>query len=58
MEATTEAPNNGRLAWAVLCKTPSGKGEVVRVTNHEDADAAVRENPELFWKSGPFILPN
>jgi hypothetical protein len=57
MEATTAAPNNGRLAWAVLCKTPSGKGEVVRVTDHEDADAAVRENPELFWKSGPFVLP-
>jgi hypothetical protein len=57
MEATTAALNNGRLAWAVLCKTPSGKGEVVRVTDHEDADAAVRENPELFWKSGPFVLP-
>lgn len=57
MEGTISAVNNSRLAWAVLCKTPSGKGEVVRVTNHDDADAAVRENPEMFWKSGPFVLP-
>lgn len=57
MEGATTTPNNSRLAWAVLCQTPSGRGEIVRVTSHEDADAAVRENPDLFWKSGPFVLP-
>jgi len=57
MEASISAGSSSRLAWAILCKTPSGKGEVVRVTNHEDADAAVRENPDMFWKSGPFVLP-
>lgn len=57
MEAATAAGINGRLAWAVLCKTPSGRGEIVRLTNHEDADAAVSENPDLYYKSGPVILP-
>ncbi len=57
MEGAAATGANTRLAWAVLCKTPSGKGEVIKITNHEEADDAVRENPELFWKSGPFVLP-
>ena len=46
-----------RLAWAVLAKTPSGRGEVIQITDHLGADEAVRSNPELYWKSGPFVLP-
>lgn len=57
MEGATTTNSNGRLAWAVLCKTPSGRGEIVRVTSHEDADAAVSENPDLYYKSGPVVLP-
>jgi hypothetical protein len=45
-----------KLAWAVLAQTPSGRSEVIKVTDHEDADRTVKDNPEVFYKSGPFIL--
>jgi hypothetical protein len=46
-----------RLAWAVLCQTPSGRSEVIKVTDCDEADRAIQENPELYFKSGPFVLP-
>lgn len=46
-----------RLAWAVLCQTPSGRSEVIKVTDCDEADETIRENPELYFKSGPFVLP-
>lgn len=47
---------NGKLAWAILAQRPDGKSEVIKVTDHEEADQAVKENPTLFWKSGPFVI--
>jgi hypothetical protein len=54
---TPQESNSGRLAWAVLAKTPTGRSEVIKVTDHEDADLTVQDNPKLLFKSGPFILP-
>lgn len=44
------------LAWAVLIQGANGRSEVFKVTNHEDADRTIKENPGRFYKSGPFIL--
>lgn len=55
--AIPQATSGGRLAWAVLAKTPTGRSEVIKVTDHEDADRTVQDNPKLLFKSGPFILP-
>ena len=46
-----------RLAWAVLAQTPSGRSEVIKVTDHEDADRTIQDNPTIYFKSGPFVLP-
>jgi hypothetical protein len=51
--AKTKTP---QMSWAVLSKAVNGRSEVIKVTNHEEADQAVRENPEAFYKSGPFML--
>ena len=46
-----------KLAWAVLTKgSPSSTSEVVKVTDHEEADQTVRDNPGVYYKSGPFLL--
>ena len=46
-----------KLAWAVLTKGSStSSSEVVKVTGHEEADQTVRDNPGVYYKSGPFIL--
>ena len=44
-----------QMSWAVLSKAVNGRSEVIKVTNHEDADQAV-DNPEAFYKAGPFML--
>jgi hypothetical protein len=46
----------GKLAWAILAQRPDGKSEVIKITNHEEADQAVKDNPTLWYKSGPFVL--
>ena len=51
--AKTKTP---QMSWAVLSKAINGRSEVIKVTNHEEADQTVRENPEAFYKSGPFML--
>ena len=44
-----------KLAWAVLTKgSPTSTSEVVKVTGHEEADQTVRDNPGVYYKSGPF----
>ncbi len=43
-----------KLAWAILTKT--NPSEVIKVTNHEEADQTVKDNPEVYYKSGPFLL--
>ena len=46
-----------KLVWAVLTKgSPSSTSEVVKVTGHEEADQTVRDNPGVYYKSGPFLL--
>jgi hypothetical protein len=47
---------NGKLAWAILAQRPDGKSEVIKVTDHEEADQAVKDNPDIYYKSGPFVL--
>lgn len=54
MESTTESPV--KLAWAVLVKGANGRSEVIKVTDHEDADQTILSNPQMFYKSGPFVL--
>lgn len=54
MEAQNKS--TGKLAWAILAQRPDGKSEVIKITNHEEADQAVREHPNLWYKSGPFML--
>lgn len=46
-----------RLAWAVLTKGSSTRAsEVIKVTDHTEADRAVQESPNMYYKSGPFIV--
>ena len=48
---------NKKLAWAVLTKTTAtGRSEVIKVTDHEEADRTVQEDPSTYYKSGPFLL--
>jgi len=51
--AKTKTP---QMSWAVLSKAVNGRSEVIKVTNHEEADQAVRDNPKAFYKAGPFML--
>ncbi len=46
-----------KLAWAVLTKSSGTScSEVVKVTDHEEADQTVKDNPGVYYKSGPFLL--
>jgi len=54
MENTVSS--SGKLAWAVLAHTPSGRSEIIKVTDHEDADQTIQNNPTLYYKSGPIWL--
>lgn len=56
METTTAKETACRMAWAVLSRPVNGRSEVIKITDHEDADQAVQEHPDLFYKSGPFML--
>ncbi len=48
--------NSIKLVWAVLAQGPSGRSEVVKITDHEDADRTIQNNPTLYHKSGPIVL--
>lgn len=52
----TEDVGPARLAWVVLSRPINGRSEVIKITNHEGADQAVLDNPQLFYKSGPVLL--
>jgi hypothetical protein len=54
--ANSMTTNGGRLAWAVLAQTPTGRSEVIKVTDHADADRTIQDNPGVYYKAGPFIL--
>ena len=46
-----------KLAWAVLTKkTGSSNSEVIKETGHEEADQTVKDTPEVYYKSGPFLV--
>ena len=53
---TTTATKKSTMAWAVLSKAVNGRSEVIKVTNCDEADRTVQENPGLLYKSGPFFL--
>lgn len=56
MEKTMEKTTAHRMAWAVLSRPVNGRSEVIKITDHEDADQTVQDHPDLFYKSGPFVL--
>ena len=50
-------PPAKKLACAVLTKGSSTScSEVVKVTDHAEADQTVKDNPGVYYKSGPFLL--
>ena len=53
----TTNPPAKKLAWAVLTKgSPTSASEVIKVTDHAEADQTVKDNPGVYYKSGPFLL--
>ena len=57
MGIPSESNRIHNLAWAVLANNvATGKAEVVKVTNQDDADATVQNDPNIYYKSGPFVL--
>ena len=56
MEEAMERPT--RLAWAVLSKTATGRSDVIKITEDpNEVDETIRNNPNLFYKSGPIVIP-
>ena len=57
MGIPSESNRIHNLAWAELANNvATGKAEVVKVTNQDDADATVQNDPNIYYKSGPFVL--
>jgi len=56
MEDMSQNNRKTKLAWAVLAQSPSGKSEVVKITDCDDADETVQNDPNIYYKSGPFLL--
>ena len=57
MLSMQETNSPKKLAWAVLTKgSATSCSEVVKVTDHTEADKTVKDNPDVYYKSGPFIL--
>ena len=55
MNTSNEHPIN--LVWTVLTKTPTGKSEVIKVVrDYHEADLAVQEYPDVYYKSGPIPI--
>ena len=48
--------NSTKLVWAVIAQGPSGRSEVIKITDHEDADRTIQANPSLYHKSGPIVM--
>ena len=54
---TNRGINNRELAWAVLSKAKGSQlSQVIKVTNHIDADETVAAQPDTLYKSGPFYI--
>ena len=46
-----------QLAWAVLSKANGSQlSQVIKVTNHIEADETVAAQPDTLYKSGPFYI--
>ena len=57
METVALKEKPKRLAWAVLTKGSNTRAsEVIKVTDHTEADRTVQESPSMYYKSGPFIV--
>ena len=54
---TNKGITNRELAWAVLSKAKGSQlSQVIKVTNHIDADETVAAQPDTLYKSGPFYI--
>ena len=54
---TNRGINNRELAWAVLSKAKGSQlSQVIKVTNHIEADETVAAQPDTLYKSGPFYI--
>lgn len=57
MENSNQNTTGTNLAWAVLSLgKDTGRSEVIKITNHSEADQYVQSDPGLYYKSGPFVL--
>ena len=57
MENMNTPSNPSHLAWDVLSQSnATGRSEVIKITDYADADAFVQNDPNLYYKSGPFVL--
>ena len=55
MNTSNENPIN--LVWTVMAKYGNGRSEVIKVVrDYHDADLAVQDNPDIFYKSGPIPI--
>ena len=46
-----------QLAWAVLSKAKGSQlSQVIKITNHIEADETVAAQPDTLYKSGPFYI--
>ena len=46
-----------QLAWAVLSNAKGSQlRQVIKVTNHIEADETVAAQPDTLYKSGPFYI--
>jgi hypothetical protein len=46
-----------QLAWAVLSKAKGSQlSQVIKITNHTEADKTVAAQPDTLYKSGPFYI--
>jgi len=57
MSESNQEHKGAKLAWAVLSQSSTtSKAEVIKITDSNDADRTVQNDPGLYYKSGPFLL--
>ena len=57
MSADNQEHSGSKLAWAVLSKnSETSRSQVIKITDSNDADRTVQNDPGLYYKSGPFLL--
>ena len=57
MSESNQEHGGAKLAWAILSKNADpNKAEVIKITDSNDADRTVQNDPGRYYKSGPFLL--